>query len=70
MAAGLREVALNDDEIFLEHNFEQQVGEEVFFFKTLKMNNSLFIWIGNGPNFDQLTVSTPSKMVRSRFRPG
>ena len=49
--------------LFCEHSFNEQICEETYFFQTLKMKDSLFLWIGNGPNFDRLTISTPSRMV-------
>ena len=61
--ADTREGDQNGTDLFCEHSFHGQICEEVYFFKTLKMKDSLFLWIGNGPNFDRLTISTPSRMV-------
>ena len=61
--AGVLEEDANGESAFCEHSFREQICDEMYFFKTLTMRDSLFIWIGNGPNFDHLAVSTPSKMV-------
>ncbi|XP_065064548.1 proteasome assembly chaperone 4-like [Rhopilema esculentum] len=45
-----------------EHSFHEVIGETAIYFKILKMRESIFLWIGDCPNFDHLAVSTPTKM--------
>ena len=57
-------MAASAESLFGEHNFQETVCEDTIHFKILKMKDSLFMWIGSTPNFDLMTISTPTKMVR------